>query len=438
MTTRFLLAGLLCLGLLNLTDNLLAEDWPRWRGPRGDGTWNAPKLPEKWAENSPKTVWKQEIGGGYAGLTVADGKLFTMDLVKPIDPEIKDGPDGTERIFCRDAATGELLWQKTYPVRYGNLGGYANGPRAAPTYDNGKLYTLGAVGHLYCLDAATGNVHWQIDTVKSFDAEVPMWGYAASPVIDGDRVIIHVGAKPGGCVMALDKADGKEIWRSVNDPAGYATPLITKTESGRQMIVWTPENIHGVDPDDGKPLWKFPYKITYGVSIATPIVYENIAFITGYWHGSKAIKLGSRPTDHELDWEDGKTLRGLMVPPLYRDSYVYSLDKDNGLTCFELKTGKILWNDDNELTPPGRNPHLAMVWLNDGDRALILNSVGELILARLTPEGLIEQDRKPVIDGGIWSHPGFSGRYMYIRTDGGQAWRKGAPYQLICIDLKPE
>lgn len=414
-----------------------AGDWPRWRGPHGDGTWDAPQLPAEWPAGGPKTVWRQPVGGGYAGISVADGKVYTLDLRDPVKPTKDDGPDGTERVLCFDAATGKPLWSHQYTVRYGDLGGYANGPRSTPTVHDGRLYTLGAVGHLLCLDAATGKVIWQRDTVKECGARVPEWGFAASPVIDGDRVIAHVGARPNGSVIAFDRRTGKEVWRSLPDDAGYCTPVLIEPKSGRQLVVWTPENVHGLDPETGKRLWSVPHKETYGVSIASPIYRDGILFITGYWEGAKTIRLGAKPTDAELLWQDRKHLRGLMAQPLYRDGHVYTFDKGYGLTCFELKSGKKLWDDENQLTPRGRNPHASVVRLGDTDRVLALNSAGELVLARLTPKGYDEQSRAKVLTGRVWGHPAFAGRHMFAKADGAEAWQNAGPHELVCVELVP-
>jgi outer membrane protein assembly factor BamB len=423
--------------------SLVAEDWPRWRGPRGDGSWSAPKLPEKWPAEGPKVLWKQPVGGGYAGVTAAQGRVYTLDLEAPIPPKPKgksdDGkPDGTERVLCFDAATGKPLWSHKYPVEYGDLGGYANGPRTSPAVHDGKVYTLGAVGHLFCFGAATGKILWQHDTVKEFKARVPEWGFAGSPVVDGDNLIVHLGADDGGCVIAFDRHTGKEKWRSLDDPAGYCTPVVFDTPAGRTLVLWTPKNVHALDPATGKPLWKVPYPVTYGVSIASPIYRDGIVFVTGYWEGAKAIKVGPKPADHELLWADTKNLNGLMAQPLYRDGFVYTIDKNRGLTCFELATGKKQWEDDNQLTPRGRNPHASVVWLNDGDRALALNSVGDLVLLRLNPKGYDEQSRVKVLDGRVWGHPAFAGRRMFAKTDGAEAWRKAGQCELVCVELVAE
>jgi outer membrane protein assembly factor BamB len=409
-----------------------AEDWPHWRGVRGDGTWQGPKLPPQWPDKGPRKKWSKPIGGGYAGIAVAEGRLFTMDRQKgkqPGDPEA----DGMERILCLDAETGEQLWCHGYVTRYGDMGGYANGPRAMPTVHEGKVYTLGAVGHVCCLDAKDGKLLWAKDMVKDFGAKVPMWGFAASPVIDGDRVLIHAGAEPGGCLMAFHRLTGQELWRSGNDPAGYCTPVVIDAPSGRQIILWTPEHIHGLDASTGKPLWNVPYKITYGVSIATPIYQEGLVFVSGYWHGSKFIRLGDKPTTMTLEREDRK-LCGLMAQPLYREGHVYLLDKKSGLVCIELKSGTKRW-EDHRLTPKGRNPHASIVWTGDDDRVLLLNSDGELILARINPQGYQEESRRKILDKEVWSHPAFAGKCVYVRTDGAEQAVHTGPHEIACFAL---
>ncbi|MES1212980.1 MAG: PQQ-binding-like beta-propeller repeat protein [Singulisphaera sp.] len=392
------------------------EDWPRWRGPHGDGTWRAPALPDAWPADGLKTVWRQPIGGGYAGVSVTDGRVLVMDR--------QQQPAEVERVLAFDAATGKLLWTREYPVAYGKLD-YGNGPRAAPTIHDGHVYTLGAVGHVLCLDLATGRQIWAHDCVAEMHAKIPDWGLAASPVVWRDLVICHVGV-PGGSLVAFDRQSGKEMWRASSDPAGYATPIIVQRPYGPQLVAWTPENVLGIALDTGKVDWQIPYKVTYGVSIATPIARGDLVFVTGYWEGSKTIRLGQGPADAELLWEDAKQLRGLMSQPLERDGYVYSLDKQLGVTCFELASGKKLWDDGNRLTPRGRNPQVTMVWLGDSDRTISLNSEGELVLARFTPDGYQEQSRTKII-GPTWAHPAYAGRHVFARDDA----------ELVCVELVP-
>jgi len=416
-----------------------AEDWPQWRGVRGDGTWRAPALPAQWPEAGLKKSWDIPIGGGYGGIAVAADRVFVMDLQPPVEvarPK-SDDPDGIERILCLNPNDGSMIWSHQYPVKYGNLGGYANGPRAMPTVAGKHVYTLGAVGHLNCFDVATGKLIWHKDTVRECKARIPDWGFAAAPVVDGERLLVHLGAEANGCLIACDRLTGRELWRSLNDPSGYTPPVLFDRPTGRQIVMWTPTHIRGLDARKGQLLWSVPYEITYGVSIATPIIVDDIVFVTAYWKGSKAIRLGPKATDHELLWESPRELCGLMAQPLHRDGYLYSIDKDHGLTCVELKTGKKLWDDDNAMTPRGRNPHASFVWLNDTSRILSLNAKGELILAELNPKGYHEQSRTKLFDGEVWSHPAFAGRHLYVRTDGAERWRGSGPHRLRCFELVP-
>jgi outer membrane protein assembly factor BamB len=191
-------------------------------------------------------------------------------------------------------------------------------------------------------------------------------------------------------------------------------------------VGWTPEHVVGLRIDDGQPLWQVPYKVTYGVSIASPIFHQGIVLVCGYWEGSKAIALGPRPQDARLLWEENRYLRGLMDPPLVRDGYVYLLDKQHGLVAFELAKGEKLWTDGNRLTPRDRNPQLSLVWLGDSDRAIGLNSEGELLLVRLTPQGFQELCRSKIV-GRTWAHPAYAGRVAYARDD----------QQLVAVALTP-
>ncbi|MEX2175126.1 MAG: PQQ-binding-like beta-propeller repeat protein [Pirellulaceae bacterium] len=393
-----------------------AEDWPRWRGVRGDGTWQAPAIPEKWPDEGPPLVWKQPLGPGYSGISVAGGRVYTMD--RP--PESDD-----ERIVCFDEKSGEPVWQHRYRATYKDLD-YGKGPRCTPTVHDGRVYTLGAVGHLHCLDASTGRMLWAKDLVEDHKAKQPMWGFAASPVIDGDRVIIHAGL-PGGCYSAYDRLSGKEAWRGGDDPAGYGTPILIEHAGLRQLVGWTPEHIVAHRLDTGELLWKYPYKITYGVSIATPIFHEGIVLVCGYWHGSRAIELGDRPDKAELLWEENRFLRGIMDQPLYRAGHVYLLDKQHGIVAFELAKGEKLWTDGNRLTPRDRNPQVSMVWLGDSDRAICLNAQGELVLVRLTPQGLVEQSRAKIV-GENWAHPAYAGNCCFARDD----------EQIVCVRLSAD
>jgi formylglycine-generating enzyme required for sulfatase activity/outer membrane protein assembly factor BamB len=385
------------------------EDWPCWRGPRRDGTWKGPKLPDRWPTTGLRRLWRQPVGGGHSGVAVASGRAYTLDYHK--------APKEVERVLCFDADTGRPVWSRSYPVRYGKLSS-GNGPRSTPTVHDGHVYTLGAVGHLHCLDAATGAVVWSKDLVREMKATVPLWGHSASPVVFEGLLIVQAGAEPDGCLIALDRRTGAEAWRSLPDPAGYATPVVV----GEHLVCWTPSNVRGLEARTGRVLWTVPFEVTYGSAIADPICQDGIVFVSSYYAGAQAIRVGPGPA--EVIWENTRNMRALMSVPLYRAGYVYLLDKRHGLTCVELRTGKKLWDDGNRMTPKGRNPQATLVWAGDGDRALILNAEGDLILARLSPAGYQEQSRTNIL-GPTWAHPAYARDRVYARND----------RELVCVSL---
>lgn len=409
MPASFLMRATLAGWLLGTCAPLNANDWPRWRGPAGDGAWNPPNVPADFARREPERLWKLPVGGGYGGVTVAGGRVYLMDRPK--------SPAGVERVLCVDAGKGALLWSHEWQADYGDMD-YGNGPRSSVTIHAGKAYALGAAGMALCLNATTGQVLWQVDTVQAHGAKVPTWGFAASPVLEGGNVLLHVGAEPAGSVLALKQADGSPAWRGGPDPAGYCTPEVIVHEGLRQLIAWGPQTIQSLDPATGATLWTYPYKITYGVSIAQPLYRDGILLVSGYWHGTKALRPAAKPGEiAALLWENEKEMCGLMSAPLYRDGVVYLLDKTTGLQAIELATGKILWSDDNTLTPKDRNPQMSLVWLAEKDGlATLLNASGELVHVRLKQEGFQELGRHQII-GKTWAHPAFVGNVVIARSD---------------------
>lgn len=380
------------------------QDWPRWRGPAGDGSWNPPHVPKNLEHQQPEQLWQVEIGGGYGGVTVADGRVYVLDRQKE--------PESKERILCYTQSEGKLLWQQEWAADYGSMD-YDNGPRSSVNIEDGHAYLLGATGVAMRLNAASGQIDWQVDMVKEHGAKVPTWGFAASPVLDAGHVYFHVGAA-GGSTVALDRETGRLVWSGGPDPAGYATPEIITHRQQRQLIVWGPEHIQSLDPRDGSTLWTYPYKITYGVSIAQPLYRDGLLMVSGYWHGTKVLRPDK---DLKLVWENEKKMCGLMSSPLYKDGSVYLLDKNTGLQGIELSTGKILWSDKNTLTPKDRNPQMSLVWLRESEGlAALLNAGGELVYVRLHPGGFEELARHQII-GKTWAHPAFVGNCIYARSD---------------------
>lgn len=383
------------------------EDWPNWRGPRRDGSWQSGRLPSEWPADGLPQAWRRPLGAGYGGVAVADGRVYVMDR--------QQQPEDVERVVCFDALDGSTLWTHDYPVDYTDVA-YGNGPRGTPTVFQGRVYTLGAVGHLLCLNAADGHVVWSQDLAADFRARIPIWGLSASPVVFEDLLIVHAGSAPDGCYQAFDLETGHQRWRSLPDAAGYATPVVIQRDDGPQLLGWTPDHVRGLDPRSGELAWSVPFVVNNGTAIADPIFHEDVALVSSYYDGSLAIRLGPEADAAEVVWQDRRNMRALMSQPLYRAGHVYLLDKRHGLTCFELASGSKLWDDDNRLTPKGRNAQATLVWTGDDDRAIVLNSDGDLVLIRLSPAGYRELARANII-GPTWAHPGYAGNCVYARSD---------------------
>jgi outer membrane protein assembly factor BamB len=401
---------LLCLALLLLTG--LGADWPQWRGARRDNVWLQNGLPERLPERLPAR-WKKSLGGGYGGIAVSAGRVYVMDRLKT--------PRELERVLCLDAGTGKQQWVHEYPVAYGKLD-YGNGPRSTPTVHAGKVFTLGALGHLHCLDAKSGKVLWSCDTVKQFKGRVPTWGHACSPLVEGKRLVVQVGGQPGALLVALDIDSGKELWRSLDDPPGYSSPVIVDTGKWRQLVFFTPRHMVGLEPQSGKLLWRQPFDgIEYDVSISDVVYTDGVLLASNYWSGSKAIRLDEKGGNPTVAWQ-GKALSLLMSTPLVKGQHVYALDRFKGLKCLQMRTGKVLWEGEH-VTPRGSNPHASLVWVG-GDRALILNTPGELLLVELTPRGLRQLGKSAVV-GKTWAHPGFADGCVFARND----------REIVCVPL---
>jgi outer membrane protein assembly factor BamB len=386
-------------------------EWPQWHGPKRDQVWPIRDLPAALPQSS-KPRWVKPLGGGFGGVAVSGGRVLVMDR--------QTKPREVERIVCMDIDTGAIKWVREYAVAYKGLD-YCNGPRCTPTIHDGKVYTLGAVGHLHCLDATNGEIIWSHDCVKKFEVKLPMWGLACSPLIDGDRVLVQVGSKDG-CLMAFDRKSGAVAWKCLADRAGYASPVRLDIGKTKLIVMWTAECVNGVEADTGKVLWSVPFTVTYDVAISDPVWHDGVLLCGQYWEGSLALKLDENGLNPTKAWESRK-LRLLMSTPLVRDDHAYCLDRDNGLVCVEMKTGRIKW-DGFKVSYDKRNPQASLVWTGDG-RALILNEKGELIQAKLSPEKFEELGRSKIFDGS-WAHPAFADGCIIVRDD----------KQIMCVRLK--
>ncbi len=272
---------------------LSADDWPGWMGKNRDNRWSADNILTKFPEGGPKIVWRAPVAGGYAGPAVVGDRVYVTDFVSSGDAKVdnfdRKALAGQERVLCLDAKTGKEVWSHSYSVTYAIS--YPAGPRCTPIVNDGRLYTLGAEGKLICFDPATGKIQWEHELTKDYSTKSALWGYAAHPLIDGQKLICVVGG-PGSHTVAFDKATGKELWKYGTAPEqGYSPPTIIKAAGVRQLILANPGAINAVDPETGKELWTVPYSATSGSIIMSPIVVGEYLYIGGYNGRSLLLKL---------------------------------------------------------------------------------------------------------------------------------------------------
>jgi len=426
---------------------LRADDWPQWLGPERDSVWRETGIVSSFPAGGPPVVWRAEIGSGYSGPAVAQGRVYVFDHQfakasdKPVDAFERGSIPGAERIVCLNADDGKVLWRHEYDCPY--TVSYPAGPRTTPVVSGGKVFSLGAEGNLFCLDAATGNVVWSRDFKEDYKIHTPMWGFAGNPLLDGNKLICLAGGS-NSTVVALDKNTGHEIWRalSAREP-GYCSPVIFQAGGVRQLIVWHPESVNSLDPETGKVYWslKPPEPIRAGMTIPTPRKMDDLLFLTCFFNGSWMLRLdGSKPAaatvwqSRRVSEKNTDALHSTLSTPFLEDGYIYGVCSYGQLRCLKAATGERIWETLSATTADGREMRWANAFIvKNQDRFFLFNEKGDLIIARLTPKGCGEISRAHVIepvnrDAGravIWSHPAFAHRRMYARND----------QEIICVDL---
>ncbi len=403
------------------------NDWPQWRGPDRLGVWhNGPEV-DVLSPNMIKQLWSVEVGPGYNGPTVSDGRVYVMDFI-----------GGSERVLCFNAEDGAELWSYSYPVSYSV--GYPTGPRASVLIWEGRAYSWGTMGHLFCFDAATGEILWKINALESYDIRLPVWGLASNLLMVGDQLIVQLGGESGACLVAFQKDTGKEVWRALEDEASYSAPILINQAGKEVVICWTGESITGLNPFDGKVYWSIPFQPGNMImNIADPVYEAPYLFLSGFFDGSYLVKLDQETTSarlvyhrHGPDEKKTEALHCCISTPQIRNGYVYGVGSYGETRCLDLLTGERIW-EDLSLVPKARwaNVHL----VQQGEKSWGFNELGELLLGQFTPEGYKDLGRVKLIDpvrispnprnGVCWAHPAFSGHRVFIRSD----------EQLVCVQI---
>lgn len=397
-------------------------------------------MARQFPEDGPKIIWRVPVNLGYGGPAVADGKVYLMDYVRE-SGEIINNPGraiplkGKERTLCFELKTGKQLWAAEAEVDY-NLS-YPAGPRCTPTVADGKVYALGAMGHLTCYDATTGEKIWSHNLPEKYGAEIPIWGYSSQPLVDDGKVFTLAGGE-GSVAIALDAKTGDEVWTALSAPEpGYAPPAMMTTAGTKQLLIFTPTHLNSLDPKDGRVFWKVSIKPDYNMSIMAPQVSKDRVYVSGI--GSKAVLVdvndrpgGGAPTASAL-WRP-LPKHGVYCAnstPVIVEDTIYGNDiRTNSLMAVDMKDGKRLWETRKPTVgedAQGRLNHgtVFLAYHPGNELFYLFNEQGDLIIAKLDREGYEEVGRAHIVEPTneafgrevVWSAPAFAAKSAFVRND---------------------
>ena len=375
-----------------------APYWTGFRGPARDGVYREQPILTMWPAGGLSPIWKQPIGGGYASFAVAHGRAFTIEQRR-----------AQEVVTAYDVETGREIWAHGWDGAFVEwMGG--DGPRATPSWADGRVYALGALGELRALDEKTGALAWRVNILDDNAASNLTWGMAASPLIVDDLVIVLPGGPAGRSVVAYDRRTGARRWSALNDKQAYSAPTLATIAGTRQILIVTATRLVSMTPDAGEVLWEYPWPTANDINASQPVILppgNRVLLSSGYGHGAALIEVtqtGGR-FGTRLLWEHTR-LKNRFSSSIEHEGFIYGLD-ENILTCLDAATGDVKWK-------AGRYGHGQFV-LASG-HLVLLTEDGHLALVRATPERLHEVASFPVLNGKTWNHPVIDDGRLIVRN----------------------
>jgi outer membrane protein assembly factor BamB len=370
--------------------------WTDFRGARRDGHYTAGPIRTDWTTLQP--LWRQPAGAGYASFVVAGGRAFTIE---------QRGYDEVAAGY--DILSGRELWTNAWKALFReSMGG--PGPRATPTWHDGRLYVLGAAGEFRALDAATGRTLWRTDILADAGTDNIQWGMAAAPLVVDNTVVVLPGGANGQSVVAYDRQSGRRVWGALDDRASYSSPMLVTLAGVRQIVTFTATRLVGLSPETGRLLWEFPWKTQNEVNASQPLVAgpDRVFISSGYGMDAAMLQLTAgadrQLTVHEL-WRTNR-MNNVFTSSVLHDGFIYGLD-ESILTCLDASTGELKWK--------GGRYGYGQVMLASG-HLIVLTEQGELALVRADPKAHREITRFPAIEGKTWNHPAMSDGILLIRN----------------------
>ena len=423
-----------------LSAGAVTHDWTSFLGPTHNAVSTETKLSRMLP---PPLVWEFPKGTSYSSPAVAAGRLAFIHRV------------GNEEVVeCMDAETGAAKWQFKYGTVFEDRYGYNNGPRSSPVIDGTRVYTMGAEGKLHCLDIASGKVIWKHDLRVDYKVPQDFFGTAGTPLVEGQLLIVNVGAPGGPCVVAFDKSTGKEVWRAGKEwGPSYASPIPAVVHGKRRVFVFAggeseppTGGLMSIDPATGKVDFSFPWRSrSYeSVNASCPVIFDNKVFVSASYRTGGALVEIRPDFTHRVVWTTQEF--GLhWNTPIYRDGYLYGFDgrnePDASLACIDVTTGKAVWRETPEWTDTlaGRQQEVSTyrgsLLAVDG-AYLCLGELGHLLWLELTPKGYKQLSRAWLFPAReSWTLPVLSRGLLYVVQNTREVPRGNGP-RLLCYDLR--
>lgn len=377
----------------------LAADWNQWRGPRRDGHADGFRAPATWGKDALQKKWSVAVGVGHSSPVIAGEHVYIF---------ARDGENEVMR--CLALADGKVVWQQGYAAPYEMNPAARNhglGPKSTPAVVNGRVFSLGINGQFSAFDAKTGAVLWRKDFAGEFKSTAPIFGASASPIVDGDNVIIHVGGEDSGALTAFDVGTGKVNWKWDGDGPAYTSPVIVTLGGVRQLITQSQKHCLAVSPIDGKLLWKVPFTTPYDQNIVTPVVSGERVIFGGVQKPTFAVTVKGNAAD--TAWAAREISMYMSSPVLVGTTLFGMSDKQRGcLFSLNPATGEVTWKNEGRL---GENASLTDV----GSALLVVTSGGELLVEQKSGETLKEIARYKVADTSVWASPAVAGDRILIK-----------------------
>jgi outer membrane protein assembly factor BamB len=373
-------------------------DFPQFLGPERNGVIAGVKLDPDWAAHPPQVLWRRPVGAAWSGFAVVGARALTQE---------QDGD--LELVTCYDLASGRRLWQHADRARYfTTLAG--EGPRCTPTVVSNRVFALGATGILNCLDLADGRRVWSRSLTADASSSVPEWGFAGSPLVYEDKVIVSAGGRDHHSALAYHVHTGELVWHAGTRAASYSSPALLTLAGRPQVLLFNSRYITAHDPHTGQVLWEYPWGMGHpNVAQPVPVDANRVVFSSGYGVGAELLEVTAEAPDQlaaRRVWKSPR-LKSKFANFVRRGEHLYGLD-DGVLVCVAVRDGAQLWKE-------GRYGHGQMLLVDD--RLLVMAENGELVLLEPTPEAPNERHRFRVFSSKTWNPPALAGDLLLVRND---------------------